>query len=376
MNYITIEARTYEEAVKKAHKQYGERLRIHSRRDKQARGFLGLGVSRSCEIICFLADDGSEEADKTDRQDSNEKKELMTFEQEARTPDPRKADRPAAAVMESEPDPAVSEALVRHVVRILEKNDFSPKYIEWMTGEINKQLEKALPAVPTEKEIEMTLFDRIIGSVEIDYKDQTGLPHAVVLLGPEGCGKTTTMAKMAALFGDRSTVMVSLSRNPNAADQLSRLGTALEKPFRHCAGEEDFRNVMEEFASTDVILVDTGGASPKDGEPDQHLMSLFSATGRGKFSFVLVVPATMKYSDIDAMVSLNGLYQLRAVILTMADQSGTIGNVISICRDRMLPLLYVTDGKRIPRDIRRASASFVAENLKGFSIDISKLLRE
>jgi len=361
MNYITIEARTYEEAVKKAHQQYGDRLRIHSRRDKQARGFLGLGVSRSCEIICFLADDGTEPAKPAaESKETAEKKELLRFEQEAKTPDPRKP------VREEHHD---FTPLVEHAVRILEKNDFSQQYIQWMKSEVEKQLEKALPAVPGQKEVETMLADRIIGSADIDYADQTNLPRIFVMLGPEGSGKTTTMAKIAALFADRNISLISISQNPGTSDQLSKLGNALNRPFRVCANPQEYSDAVNGFSSSDVIMVDTSA-------PDQLISEVISSVNTSDYAFVLTVPATMKYSDMMILVNRYKSYRLKALIVTMLDQTGTIGNVISASRDKLIPLLFFTDGRRIPRDLKRASASVMAENLKGFSIDLSTLLQQ
>lgn len=361
MNYITIEARTYEEAVKKAHQQYGDRLRIHSRRDKQARGFLGLGVSHSCEITCFLADDETEPVKKKEEsREVTEKKELLRFEQEAKTPDPRK---PA-------PEVSVSfDVLTEPALRILEKNDFSHQYIQWMKGEVVKQLEKALPAVPSQKDVETTLADRIIGSADIDYADQANLPHYLVMLGLDGSGKTTTMAKIAALFADKHISLVSLSNNPATAEQLAKLGTALNRPYRVCSNAEEYSQALEEFSSSDVVLIDTD-------MPDDLMSGVFSSVNTSEYAFVLTVPATMKYSDLVLLVNRYKAYNIKALAVTMLDKTGTIGNIISISRDKLLPLLFFTDGKRIPRDLKRASASLIAEYLKGFSIDISTLLQQ
>ena len=56
VNYITIVAPTYEDAVRSAREQYGDRIRIHSRKDVVEKGFLGLGRKRHCELTCFLSD--------------------------------------------------------------------------------------------------------------------------------------------------------------------------------------------------------------------------------------------------------------------------------------------------------------------------------
>ena len=57
MKYITIVAKDFEEAVRKAREHYGPALRIHSRRDVMARGgFLWMGKRTHVELTCYLAD--------------------------------------------------------------------------------------------------------------------------------------------------------------------------------------------------------------------------------------------------------------------------------------------------------------------------------
>ena len=107
VDYITIVAPTYEEAVRKARDQYGDRLRIHSRKDVVSKGFLGITKSKHCELTCFLAgEQGSglvdvprerEEAVSSSKDssvsskasgDEIEEADIRRFELEAKTPDP------------------------------------------------------------------------------------------------------------------------------------------------------------------------------------------------------------------------------------------------------------------------------------------------
>ncbi len=382
MNYITIEARTYEEAVKKARNQYGDRLRIHSRRDKQTRGLLGLGVSRSCEITCFLTD---EAAPAPEVHDTEEDTMLRRFEKEAITPDPKLVATEADPLMDQGParsSRSSSDSLLSSVEKILVRNDFTPSYITWMLSEMKGMIDRQGAGNVSAQEAEAMLADRIIGSVEFDYKDQKKPGSPMVLLGTEFSGKTTTIAKIAALYlngqdgESRSVALAALNPTPGASEQLRKIGNAFNIPVSEASDESSFRQILEQYSSSDLILIDTTGQNVRESEADQKMYNLFNGAGKSRFSFFLAVPASMKSSDIANVMNQFRPYSIRGLVVTMADRTNTIGNVLSLSREKDLPLLYVTDGKKIPRDIQAASASFIAMNLKGFSIDLGRLMKQ
>lgn len=382
MNYITIEARTYEEAVKKARNQYGDRLRIHSRRDKQTRGLLGLGVSRSCEITCFLTD---EAAPAPEVHDTEEDTMLRRFEKEAITPDPKLVATEADPLMDQGParsSHSSSDSLLSSVEKILVRNDFTPSYITWMLSEMKGMIDRQGAGNVSAQEAEAMLADRIIGSVEFDFKDQKKPGSPMVLLGTEFSGKTTTIAKIAALYlngqdgESRSVALAALNPTPGASEQLRKIGNAFNIPVAEASDESSFRQILEQYSSSDLILIDTTGQNVRESEADQKMYNLFNGAGKSRFSFFLAVPASMKSSDIANVMNQFRPYSIRGLVVTMADRTNTIGNVLSLSREKDLPLLYVTDGKKIPRDIQAASASFIAMNLKGFSIDLGRLMKQ
>lgn len=382
MNYITIEARTYEEAVKKARNQYGDRLRIHSRRDKQTRGLLGLGVSRSCEITCFLTD---EAAPAPEVHDTEEDTMLRRFEKEAITPDPKLVATEADPLMDQGParsSRSSSDSLLSSVEKILVRNDFTPSYITWMLSEMKGMIDRQGAGNISAQEAEAMLADRIIGSAEFDYKDQKKPGSPMVLLGPEFSGKTTTIAKIAALYlkgqdgESRSVALAALNPTPGASEQLRKIGNAFNIPVSEASDESSFRQILEQYSSSDLILIDTTGQNVRESEADQKMYNLFNGAGKSRFSFFFAVPASMKSSDIANVMNQFRPYSIRGLVVTMADRTNTIGNVLSLSREKDLPLLYVTDGKKIPRDIQAASASFIAMNLKGFSIDLGRLMKQ
>lgn len=482
MDYITIVAPTYEDAVRKARDQYGDRLRIHSRKDVVSRGFLGIRKGRHCELTCFLAGeaqtartqpspvkvsskDEPSKASSVDASDSlgltsqNDDErigedDIRRFELEAKTPDPvsgkyRESDmqetvedsvtpssnegeggvgasddasvQPAPFVQAvqsvqrmgadasygaSEPsqdglfaseeasvygsdgglrqadDGAKAlDALLDYARRLLYENDFSSDYIDWITGDLRAQLEPVLPALPSKDEFELLVVDRIVGSVEIDHNSQLHPPRLFVLVGPTGVGKTTTIAKIAAVYGTlppegirRNVSIITMdSFRVGAYEQMENFGKALGVPVYRADDETGFYEALEKTHDSDLVLVDTIGKSPKDGELDVKMRTMLNVPDRKNFRCYLTVSASMKRGDLDGVFEQFSGFGICSVIVTKTDETQTIGNILSMCHSRKLPLLFITDGQKVPRDIHKASSAFMLSLLKGFDMDFNAL---
>lgn len=448
MNYITIIAPTYEEAVRKARDQYGEKLRVHSRKDVVVKGFLGLGKKRHCELTCFLAEDNSnaqkqmQEKISASEKASVEKKitaedeaDIKRFEQEAKTPDPvsgkyrdsevgEQADgkvqkdvepevRPseesskAEEASEAEPElageeetsekvePAVEkfederekksrdalEALLTHAANLLYENDFSSDYIKWIMADLRAQLELAFPAVPTQEEFELLVVDRIVGSVDIDHNSQLHPPRIFVLLGPTGVGKTTTIAKIAAIYGTvppveirkKVSIITMDSFRVGAYEQIESFGQALNIPVYRADDEAGFYQALENTQDSELVLVDTIGRSPRDNELNVKLRTMLNVPDKKNLKCYLTVSASMKKVDLDKVYEQFRGFGICSVIVTKADETSTIGNILSLCHSKDLPLLFVADGQMVPRDIHKASSAFMLSLLRGFNLDFNSL---
>lgn len=389
MNYITIEAKNYEEAVKKARQQYGDRLRIHSRRDVIGKGVFGTSYVKACELTCFLTEDGKEpEPEQKDETVVNEQL-LERFEEEAKTPDPSTLENviepeKTEEKQDTELENAREEGkrLLDKAERILKLNDFSEKSISAYLSELGVILEQALPHVPSEEEFELALVDRIVGSLKIEHEFQKCMPKVSVFVGGPSSGKTTSILKIAGMYATQPTpelkktaAVIAINPSEVSFEQLKKVGLSLDMPV---SAVNDYTDVSSELTVTEgknISFVDTTGI-PYTGavENDKMLYVLSQLKATHNIAVFAVIPASSKNSDISAVLSSFKDFKISGIIVTKLDETSTVGNIISICQDRGIPLVFGSDGKKIPRDLNKISASSVLLMLRGFSIDLKKTL--
>jgi flagellar biosynthesis protein FlhF len=246
---------------------------------------------------------------------------------------------------------------------------------------LKSQLELALPAVPSREEFELLIVDRIVGSVEIDHNSQLHPPRIFVLVGPTGVGKTTTIAKIAAIYGTvppveirkKVSIITMDSFRVGAYEQIESFGQALDIPVYRADDEAGFFEALEKTQEYELVLVDTIGRSPRDTELNLKMRTMLNVPDKKNLKCYLTVSASMKRNDLNQVFEQFKSYGICSVIVTKADETSTIGNILSICHSKNLPLLFVTDGQMVPRDIHKASSAFMLSLLRGFNLDFNSL---
>ncbi len=365
VDYITIVASSYEEAVKQARRQYGDRLRIHSRKDGFKPNAFGFGKTPYCEISCFLAE-----------------KEFTIPETVKEAPHPAETQKDSPPPAETEKIDIAVDFYLDLAKNILRKNEFSENYINWCVNEVREQLVSLASSAVTEEDLELILLDVIVGSVDIGYRMQSNPKRICVVLGSKGSGKTTCVAKLAATFNSasfafrRNVRIVSLDDTPSVVNQLNKLASVLEINVDIAKHESELEQALREHYGNELVLVDTFGKDINTNEPDYRLYGLMNVAAQDSTEFFVTVPATMKNSDIETVFEQFKNFDISGLIVTMLDETVTVGNAVSVIHDRNIPIVFVSDGKKIPKDFRNASVADVMKNLKGFRINIQKVLEK
>jgi flagellar biosynthesis protein FlhF len=205
-------------------------------------------------------------------------------------------------------------------------------------------------------------------------------PRVIVLVGPTGVGKTTTLCKLAAGIKypenaePRRVSLFTIDRYRIAADkQLGALAEYLHADFAALEDEDALRREIALRADNyDAILVDTVGRSPRDAVELAKMKKTLEACGKSEV--YLVFTAATKTADIVEIMRQFEPFGYRAVIVTKLDETRQLGNVISALAETGKPLAYLTDGQvSTPKYLQRASLARLLTSLDGFNIDRERL---
>lgn len=188
-----------------------------------------------------------------------------------------------------------------------------------------------------------------------DILSQGGL---IALLGPTGVGKTTTIAKLAARYalkyGANEVALVSTDSYRIAAhEQLKTYGRILGCTVRIVEGEQALGPVLEQLYDKRLVLIDTAGMSQRDLRLPQQLAQL----GYDTVKNYLVLSSTAQSAVLEDCVKAFKATRIAGCILTKLDETLSLGEAISVMIKHRLPLTYVTDGQRVPEDLKVAKAN-------------------
>ena len=203
-------------------------------------------------------------------------------------------------------------------------------------------------------------------SPEIEFKRKSG-PTIVVLIGPTGVGKTTTIAKLAASYGlsqthQRSIALFTLDTfRIGAANQLQQFADIIGADMEILYKPEDIDSALPRHQDKDLIIVDTAGRCQKDTEELCEL-NCFIEKLPSALKY-LVLSANTKYSDMIDTIRCFGRVGFEHLIFTKIDETNTFGPLLAVLFKTGKSLAYITNGQKVPEDFRKASFDFFNSRL-------------
>jgi len=180
----------------------------------------------------------------------------------------------------------------------------------------------------------------------------------VAFVGATGVGKTTTLAKIAVRWvlrhGPREIALVAADPvRIGAQDQLRSLaqllGVSVYTP-------ESFDHLPELLSrlSERLILIDTPGSSVRDSQLAGRLAVLSNSAS--KLETALVLAASTQAGAIEEAVRRFAPANPSCCVLTKLDEAASLGGVLSALIRARLPVSYMSEGQRVPEDLRPARA--------------------
>lgn len=186
----------------------------------------------------------------------------------------------------------------------------------------------------------------------------------MMLVGPTGVGKTTTIAKLAGLARQqdehRRTVLITLDTYRVAAvEQLRVFAKILKIPLEVAVSHKDFMECMGRHQNADLLLIDTAGRSPKNQAGYDELLAI--TRGQLHVETHLVLAAPMAESVQMDTIRRYQSVPIHKLIITKLDEVSMGGGLYNVLSQTGLPVSYLSAGQRVPEDLEIATRTRLVE---------------
>jgi flagellar biosynthesis protein FlhF len=186
-------------------------------------------------------------------------------------------------------------------------------------------------------------------------------PYVVVLVGPTGAGKTTTIAKLAThprVFGARGVGFLALDTyRIGAVEQLRTYAEIADIPCEVVYESKDLGPALARLARCRVVLVDTPGRGPRrtvEGDLLQHWVDRIHPD-----EVHLVLPAGLHPELARRHAERAVATSATHLLATKLDEALDDTSVFDIAAATGLPMRWYTDGQDVPADLRPARGPLV-----------------
>jgi flagellar biosynthesis protein FlhF len=212
------------------------------------------------------------------------------------------------------------------------------------------------------------LIEEIDEALKVKEENLT-YSKVMMLVGPTGVGKTTTIAKLAARYAylmDRPYKVALLnldSYKVGAIEQLEHYADIMQIEHVAISSVGEFKDKLDELEGYDVILVDTAGMSPYDTH--KFIRTVEFVNSDINIEVNLVLAATVKYEDMEDIYKNFSFLNLDSVLISKFDETRHFGTLLNFMLLYKLPMSYFSIGQEVPDDLLCANKEYLLEHFIG-----------
>lgn len=188
-------------------------------------------------------------------------------------------------------------------------------------------------------------------------------PRIIALVGPTGVGKTTTTAKLAAMYalnrGNKVALITMDIFRVGAIEQLKTYSRIMGIPLEVASTPKELEKAVEKHSACDLIFIDTAGRSHKDKEKLDEMKNFLEE--KIPMEVYLCLSATTKDRELEEILKRFKIFQISKVVFTKIDECESFGNMVNLLMKDNLQIAYFTTGQRVPEDIEIATPAKLAD---------------
>ena len=217
---------------------------------------------------------------------------------------------------------------------------------------------------PSLEEIQSSL-SKIINEIvstnikKIDYKNNAK-PYVILMVGVNGSGKTTTIAKLANQFQQEKKNVLLVAADTfraAAAEQLNEWADKIGTDFIRDDDKSDPASVVFksiEYANKnniDVVIIDTAGRLQNKTDLMDQLGKIDRVLKKHDETLphdsIISIDATTGQNALKQVEEFNKFTKITGIIMTKFDSNAAGGTLVSISNKTKIPILAIGSGEQI-----------------------------
>jgi flagellar biosynthesis protein FlhF len=192
---------------------------------------------------------------------------------------------------------------------------------------------------------------------------------AVLLIGPTGVGKTTTIAKLAAKAiksGRKVAILNYDSQRIGAVEQIKIYSKIMGIPLSNVSNTTDLKKALSDLSTEkDIIFIDSTGKNPKDDSYINGLLEVYHS----KLPIEIHLLMSAHY-DEEFLMSAYRFYKklpITCIGITKTDEAVRFGSIYNLIFTYQKPVIYVTTGQVVPNDIKIVTPEEITKLIVNYS---------
>ncbi len=250
------------------------------------------------------------------------------------------------------------------LMMILVESDISVSTANRIIESFKKEVGKNVLTMAQAKTQLISVMSDIYGDFPLDLMLALDGPTVVLIVGVNGSGKTTTIAKLAQKYkAEGLSVAVAAGDTFRAAaiDQLSTWAQRIGVPCISGKPQQDPASVMVDACryakehNIDVLLCDTAGRLQNKTNLMNELSKMFRVIGReiegGPHAVWLILDATTGQNGLSQAKVFMEATEVGGIILTKMDGTARGGIIMTIKEETGIGVIFLGLGEK-PEDLR------------------------
>ncbi|HOJ50633.1 MAG TPA: hypothetical protein PKW55_07475 [Spirochaetota bacterium] len=388
MKYFSETGNTKEEVIKKIYSKYGQRVYLYKFITEEIPQIIepsGLfkRFKKPKEIQkkiyrCYfgvpereddIQDKKEDKNEKTEEKSNNEKDKLESLREKSeksfKNEDELKKElqeikETIKLIIESNKNEQKDDKLTHQIKEYMIKNSFSLDFI-------NNFLSNIAISFDTLDIFKLILKERMRLNINIKNGISGSEGNFFMMVGPTGVGKTTTLAKIAAIFYkniSKNIRFISFDSYRLGADlQMKKYAEVFNKPFNLISNENELKDLLKNIKDDEFVFIDTAGESITKDIKISEVKKFISLFPKKPIIF-LNISASSKADDIKIIKDKFSVIGYDYYIITKIDETTSLGPILEVCYKDSKPIVYLTNGQSVPEDILIPDINKMLDSLK------------